>query len=92
MTEQLLAAIQSAYGDSHFITTALPFPSQHCFPAGVKTWTVEHESSTCTHMPRCHWYTQVYEYRGHYTVVKMQDMAYMTLGNLMDRVTRAIEN
>jgi hypothetical protein len=92
MNEQLLRAIHSAYGDSHFIVCFVPQPLQRCFPRGVHTYMVEHEISTCAHLPRCHWLTPVYEYRGHYTAVRVTDLAQMTVGDLVDRVTRAIEN
>lgn len=92
MNEHLLRAVQSAYGDAHFLTCVIPNPQPRCFPRGVKSFLVEHESRTCGHLPCCHWYTCVYEYRGHYTGVKTADLAVLSVGDLVDRVTRAIEN
>lgn len=84
--------VQQTYDAEHFLTSVTEESSGRIFPPGTRSWIVEHESRTCTHSPRCHWFGRIYEYRGRYTLVRDMEMPFITMGDLIDRVTGAIAN
>ncbi len=90
----LEAVVQQHYGEDHFIVDLAEHDHHylHLFPAGTRCWEVEHESHTCTHRSRCHWFCSIYWYQNRFTLITVEEMHRLSLRDLIDRVSGAIQN